>query len=359
MKIGILTFHSAYNFGAVLQCYALFSTLTKLGHNVEVIDYRPDYLATQKETFHWYTFINRSPWKLTERVKDVLKAKSHYAKFEKFSNTNLYLSQSCNSQEELKEICNKYDCVVIGSDQVWCDKFNNNDCSWFGLDTQRKIKWVGYAVSAGKTKYDTNKLNDLIQRFHAIGARELDLYNTLVSCSQGNIDIAHVLDPTLLAPSDIWEKWHIPIIKEPYILTYQARESDDVFRLARSIAIQLGVKKIIPVDFYPNVKENGLETYVCSPDEFVALVKNARCVVTTSFHGTAFSVILGTPFYTLKLNDGSDGRAQNLLDSINLSDRMIDIGSDITFSEYNSVIVQKELNRQKEQSLKFLTTALQ
>ena len=68
MKIGILTFHSAYNFGAVLQCYALFSTLTELGHNVEVIDYRPNYLATQKETFLWYTFINRSPWKLTERV---------------------------------------------------------------------------------------------------------------------------------------------------------------------------------------------------------------------------------------------------------------------------------------------------
>ena len=202
-------------------------------------------------------------------------------------------------------------------------------------------------------------MNDLIQRFHAIGARELDLYNTLVSCSQGNIDIDHVLDPTLLAPSEIWEKWHTPIIKEPYILTYQARESDDVFRLARSIAKQLGVKKIIPVDFYPNVKENGLETYVCSPGEFVALVKNARCVVTTSFHGTAFSVILGTPFYTLKLNDGSDGRAQNLLDSINLSDRMIDIGSDITFCEYNSVLVQKELNIQKEQSLKFLTTALQ
>ena len=107
------------------------------------------------------------------------------------------------------------------------------------------------------------------------------------------------------------------------------------------------------------MKENGLETYVCSPSEFVALVKNARCVVTTSFHGTAFSVILGTPFYTLKLNDGSDGRAQNLLDSINLSDRMIDIGSDITFCEYNSVLVQKELNIQKEQSLKFLTTALQ
>ena len=241
MKIGILTFHSAYNFGAVLQCYALFSTLTDLGHDVEVIDYRPEYLATKKETFHWYTFINRSPWKLIERVGAVVRAKRYYEKFERFNKYFLRLSPLCKSKDELKAVCNRLDCVIVGSDQVWCNKYNAHDSSWFGVDTQSNLRWVGYAVSAGKTKYDNNELGFLTQRFHAIGARELDLYNTLISCSKGSI--AHVLDPTLLAPSNLWEKWHDTIIKEPYILTYQARESDYVFKLARNIAKQLGIKK--------------------------------------------------------------------------------------------------------------------
>lgn len=357
MKIGILTFHSAYNFGAVLQCYALYSTIEQeLGYDVEVIDYRPPYLATKRPQFHWKTFINRRSWKFAERIAAVKKAKCHYDKFEEFSNVNLCLSPVCESEGELKEICNRYDCVVVGSDQVWCRKYNGNDDSWFGLDTSKELKWVGYAVSAGHTQYDSETLRTLVRRFDAIGARELGLYNTLASCIKSNI--AHVLDPTLLAPYSLWEKWHSPVLKEPYILTYQGRESDYTFTLANDMAKQLGVKKVVPVDFYSNVKGNGFETYVCSPNEFVALVKNASCVVTTSFHGTAFSVILGTPFYTIRLNDGADGRAQDLLDSINLSDRMVDVNSEVKFSTYDTVTVHDILNRLKEHSLKFLKTTL-
>lgn len=357
IKIGILTFHCAYNFGAILQCYALFSTIKSLGYDVEVIDYCPNYLATREPTFHRHTFINKSPWHFFKRVKDVINAKGHYNKFRKFTNSHLQLSPSCKSEAELKEVCNRYDCVIVGSDQVWCEKFNGKDSSWFGIETPNHLKWIGYAVSAGATAYDPRTLNQLISRFYAIGARELNLYKTLVTCSKSNI--AHVLDPTLLASSSLWKKWCSPILKEPYVLTYQARESNDVFRIAKDIANQLGIKKIVPIDFYRNVKENGFDTYVCSPEEFIALVKNARCVVTTSFHGTAFSVILGTPFYTLRLNDGADARTQDFLDSINLSDRMVNVHSTINFSKYDTNKVSNELAKLKEQSLDFLKLALQ
>lgn len=360
MKIGILTFHCAYNFGAVLQCYALFSTLSELGHTVEVINYRPNYLATKKESFHWYHFINRTPWKLFERVQMVLSAQNSYIKYEQFNKQHLKLSKVCTTSEELCDICEKYDCIVVGSDQVWCEKFNGKDPAWFGVDTTTSLRWVGYAVSAGKTIYDNEKLARLTKRFHAIGAREESLYTLLMQCYKSKAsNISKVLDPTLLANPLIWNRWEKPVINEPYILTYQARESNDVFRLAQGIARQLGVRRIIPVDFYHNVRENGFETYVCSPDEFIALIKNASCVVTTSFHGTAFSIILGTPFYTLMLNDGADGRAEDLLESVNLSDRMVNIGSDVTFSRFDSISVYNKLNRMREQSLNFLTKALQ
>lgn len=44
MKIGILTFHCAYNYGAVLQAFALQKYLQQMGNNVHIIDYRPKYL---------------------------------------------------------------------------------------------------------------------------------------------------------------------------------------------------------------------------------------------------------------------------------------------------------------------------
>lgn len=356
MKIGILTFHCAYNFGAVLQCYALFSTIKKMGHDVEVIDYRPSYLATTKEKFHYYTFINKTPWKVFDRVKSVLQCRKQYRKFSDFSQKYLKFSIPCYDHISLLKQCQKFDCVIVGSDQVWCDRFNGNDSAWFGLDTGNNTRWVGYAVSAGKTKYDVQKLDILTQRFQAIGARENDLYEQLKAISKKKI--AHVLDPTLLAAADTWSYWNTPIVKEPYILTYQARESDDVFRIAREIAQQIGVRRIIPVDFYPNVKARGEKTFVCSPDEFVSLIANAKCVVTTSFHGTAFSIIKGTPFYTVRLNDGADGRSQDLLQSLGLTDRMVDKTAKVLFSKFNILAAHNELQKLKEQSLEFLNSSI-
>lgn len=356
MKIGILTFHSAYNFGALLQCYALFSTLRECGYDVEVIDYCPNYLATKKEHLHWHTFINKTPWKIIERVQAVLSERRRYELFKGFVKQNFTISQSCTTQSDLQNVCESYDCIVVGSDQVWCENFNGKDSSWFGVETSKQIRWVGYAVSAGKTKYEPSQLLSLVERFSAIGARETELFDSLRLGNKENI--AHVLDPTLLASNNLWGKWVKPIVNEPYILTYQARESDDVFRIAHSIARQLGIRRIIPVDTYPNVKRFGFKTYVCSPDQFVSLVKNASCVVTTSFHGTAFSVVLGTPFYSLRLNDGADGRSESFLHSIGLDNRMVLATSNVTYSKTDYTKAYIILKQQQEESLNFLKSSL-
>ena len=59
MKIGILTFHWATNYGAILQCYALQTYLENLGHDVEVIDYKPkQYDDTLYAFFRFRKFLN-------------------------------------------------------------------------------------------------------------------------------------------------------------------------------------------------------------------------------------------------------------------------------------------------------------
>lgn len=356
MKVGILTFHCAYNFGAVLQCYALFSTVKSLGYDVKVIDYRPGYLASNRENFHWYTFINKTPWENISRIRAIIKCRKHYDLFDSFIRNYISLSNACCTKDQLNQVVEDFDAIIVGSDQVWCDKYIGRDVSWFGFDTKNDTKWIGYAVSAGNSSYKSSELGKLINRFSSIGTRELDLYEQIKVSYGGLLD--NVLDPTLLVAPDVWNSWCAPIIRGDYILAYQARECDDVFRIAGEISKQIGVKKIIPVDFYPNVSRMGYSTYVCSPPEFVSLVKNARCVITTSFHGSAFSIINGTPFYAIKLNDGADGRTQHLLDSVGLSDRFIEPSTVATFSDYNAPLVFDRLNQLRERSLSFLKKSL-
>ena len=57
MKVGILTFHRAHNFGAMLQCYALQEYLTKKGLNVEVIDYRQPYIETLYSKYSLFLYL--------------------------------------------------------------------------------------------------------------------------------------------------------------------------------------------------------------------------------------------------------------------------------------------------------------
>jgi len=60
MKIGILTFHGADNYGAVLQAYALKETVKTLGNDVEIINYIQPYIIKNYKLFK----INRSSLKL-------------------------------------------------------------------------------------------------------------------------------------------------------------------------------------------------------------------------------------------------------------------------------------------------------
>ena len=44
-KIGILTFHNAHNYGAVLQAYALKTKLNRMGYKAKILNYQNPYIA--------------------------------------------------------------------------------------------------------------------------------------------------------------------------------------------------------------------------------------------------------------------------------------------------------------------------
>ena len=128
--------------------------------------------------------------------------------------------------------------------------------------------------------------------------------------------------------------------------------------MAKDIANQLSPKcKIISVDLWENNFRKGVENAIVSPKEFISLVNNAQCVITTSFHGTAFSIICNTPFYTIRLNDGADGRSEELLSKLNLLDRMVDKHASPNFKQLDFKYMQK-LNEQRNISQNFLNASI-
>lgn len=355
MKIGILTFHCAHNYGAVLQCYALQETLKSMGHDVHIINYRPNYLESRHPSIGYRSILSVN---FIKNIQHYKMAQESFRLFQSFERCHFMLTDICVTKDELIDLIQDFDYIVIGSDQVWNKKYNGNDSIWLGAGFNRKgdtPKLISYAASSGNVDFDTddeNLLIDNLSHFKAISVREKSLKDKLCSLLP-NIKVVQTLDPSLMADKNIWAKWFRPILNDKYILVYQARPDNNVYRIAEEFALQLKAK-VLTVDFYKNRYAFECEQIVVSPLDFLSIVRNAQCVVTTSFHGTAFSIITNTPFYTIKLNDGADERSMSLLEMLGLKDRMIEKNSKPQFTPIDFSKVEPFLNEQKILSQSFL-----
>lgn len=360
MKIGILTFHCAHNYGAVLQCYALQEVLKSLGHDVKVIDYRPSYLVNPYKTLK--LVVSRHPlWLLKHTIKEFLKyskVKRRHQAFLRFIEGKLNLSPRCDETFFVSNM----DAYIFGSDQIWNPGLTNGfDDIYWGKFPFRKgnKKYITYAASLGKESLTEEEQNFVVENqknFNAISVRESSLKSLLTPLTDKKVK--QVLDPTLLASRTVWDKLHDNVEDGGgYVLVYQVRQDPNTMEIARHIAQQINAKVIILDSFVKWGKEIERK-FDASPEDFVAYFKHASCVVTTSFHGTAFSVIFNKPFYTLKFGDSTDTRFKSLLHSLHLENRLIDkldrpSFSDIDYSKSNEI-----LNELRRDSLQFLTSNL-
>lgn len=356
MKIGILTFSCAYNFGAILQCYALQEQLLREGHDVHVINYCPDYLVSKKIKMRIRPLIKEN----ITYVRKYILGRNSFSLYEDFVKSNLCLTNKVKNRKDLSEIIHSFDYIIIGSDQIWNTKYNDKDYAWLGdffLAENKRPKIIFYAASAGDANFSDTEERVISSKLSlpsvkAISVRESKLKNILTELiPYKNVPV--VLDPSLMANPIIWKKWQYKIDGR-YIVVYQARANDNVYRIAKKLSKELDAK-IYSVDFYPNSFQKGINLKVVSPAGFITLIKNALCVITTSFHGTAFSIINETPFYTLKLNDGADERSYDLLCSLGLEDRFIDVKHTPVFSKIDFTNTYDKLNKLRNISQSFLT----
>lgn len=359
MKIGILTFHCAHNYGAVLQCYALKTSLTNLGFYAEVIDYRPQYLIEPYKIFNLSRFISRNPERLVKRsIKEILtigKRPSRYKKFDDFINSYI-------KPDKTKCISDKYDIYIMGSDQIWNPKITNGfDPVFFGYFPFQKSnkKYISYAASMETQHLSSEQINyftHALRNFDSISVREECLNNLLQPLTDSKIYT--VIDPTLLLSQTVWEKICIkPQISKKYVLVYQVRENRQTQETALYIAKQLD-SEVINLCAYPKWKSNKNIIQDASPCEFLGWIKYAQCIITTSFHGTAFSLIFNKPFYCIKLNDKSDSRSESILKKTGLEDRFIEVGSKVKFTPINYTISNDRILEMRNESISFLKNSI-
>lgn len=300
MRIGIITIHFPYNYGAMLQAYATRKYLEKLGHEVEIIDYRPYFID---KSYHFY-FRNCifTPRKF---IVDILGfRKIDRGSFESF--LSHYILKENQNKFKVSLNWDEYDVLITGSDQVWNPQITNRDMIYlldFAKDS--RCKKISYASSIALNNIDEQwkkTLEEKLQKYSDISLREekeISFLNRVLGR-----EVYQVLDPTFLLDEQEWaEMGRKPCElsdSEEYILMYRLQPSEE---LDEAILKYKEKHRIKVISIHPFEKKNlvaDMSLTEIGPQEFLWLVKNAKCVFTNSFHGTAFSIIFDRPFMTVK-----------------------------------------------------------
>lgn len=321
MRIGILTFHCAHNYGAVLQCYALQSYLEKKGHEVGVIDYRPTAITNVYKWFYIKQIIRKNLYKAFKAFFLMIRKKRRYDSFERFITKNLRLEPV----ESIME--NPYDLILIGSDQVWNYHLTNgfDNYYWGNFLHPTKTRIASYAASMHDswTDEEAQQIARSLNNFSVISVRENILANKLKHLI-GDKEIFQVVDPTLLLNRNDWDEIAAPPrIDYPYLLLFQVEgRNERTEAFAAEIAKQKNLKIVRLYTLY--TRDTTTEIASCSPNDFITLFKFASFVVCSSFHGTVFSLQFGKPFLSVRMRNGKDNRVESLLSSFGLLNRFVD-----------------------------------
>lgn len=351
MKIGIITFHNAWNCGAVLQCVALKNSLELMGHEVCVINYCPSYQKIKYEKYpnpfkcaqiEIKNFQDRNTIKrILLYGKCVIKTVLNYSpnstrlvkkvKFNSFCNQNFNLTQCYSSIKELEENPPKCDVYISGSDQVWNPKLTDDkiDEAYYLNFGSFDVTRIGYAISTCQLDTDAQKtkLNDLLVRFDKLSLRENEKKEELEKIYKDRISIC--IDPTFLLKKEDYQKYEEPLtnILEPYILIYAFDYKDQMEVFYNTVnrikkLYNLPVKVINGPHHWPFEVEFFKPKDGISPGEFLSYIKNAEIIITNSFHATTFSIIYKKDFYTLTVQERSS-RVIELLEKLGLRNRLI------------------------------------
>ncbi|MFO7902533.1 MAG: polysaccharide pyruvyl transferase family protein [Pirellulaceae bacterium] len=336
MRVGIVTFHHAPSYGAILQAYALSQYLRSLGHAVTVIDYMPAHRRRRMK--HWRRG-HRMSWRWFGLNRTNLVVRRNKSLYADAARLLLPLSRDrYASLESLQRSPPKLDVCFFGSDQIWNYESTDGkyDPAYFGGFGPKTMVRVAYAASFGRNECprDLDHLRQYLEMLDAVSVRESS--GVSIVREHANRAANVVLDPTLLIDKKHFQFVEQPIVEGPYILGYSVVGGSRFETALDKAATALAIPVVRVVDA---VRSHGVNTHA-NPIELLNLIEYARFVVTDSFHGTALSLTFSKDFVASALEGKCANRGvrvSDLLNRLGLQNRFLKTGHDTTdFFENNS-----------------------
>ncbi len=350
MRIGIYTQPLFNNYGGILQNWALQQVLMSLGHDPITIDHSSKYSWLKYFADYSLAIAKRT---LGKRCSSPMRP--HNGRF----GSGLlapFIHQHINKTRPVNRPCidllTEYhiNCLVVGSDQIWRPLFNKHlEDSFLAFAKEFDCTKIAYAASFGKDEWEFDEkqsdiCTELVKQFDAISVRE---ESGISLCKQHlGVDAEFVLDPTLLLSKEKYSQ----IIGHTqnngkfiacYCLDMSQETQSEINNIAKTINL--------PVRYFAANDKVSLTI-----GQWLAMFRDASAVITDSFHGTIFSIINQTPFYTLANEVRGASRFHSLLGNLGLLERIVKDSGHLPPPTIDWEIVQKRINQEKQKSISFI-----
>lgn len=358
MKIAILNLPFDNNYGGNLQRFALMKVLEQMGHHAVHIN------LLEKYRLKWYV----KPYSYTKRfVQKYIQRKNVRVFLEQYMNKQsrekskdakvfyekyIKHTKSITRKEQLfKIVGNNYDAVIVGSDQVWRESMTKQigiDSYFLSFVESDCVKKIAYAVSMGSesesfSPQNIPTLGKLYSRFNAVSVREEYALDVLKGYGWTSPQASWVLDPTMLLDASDYQK-----LIDAKGLVEQAEKQVFCYILDKPAdfddRIELICKQWESQYLFQSLTEN------ITIEEWLFRIKNAKLVVTDSYHGCVFSILFGRPFIFLGNKRRGNARVESLLTLLNLSPECT--------TNYNVDEINKRILELKSDSIAFLEKGL-
>lgn len=354
MRISIITCHDVYNYGASLQAFALQEYIKSLGHEVSIIDYKPN----GDTRYDFWTIPNScrilgltQKYKIVAFLYCLYRAPERFytigrkKPFEEFKSRYLSCTRRYNNVDELRINPPIADVYVAGSDQIWNTILTNGKDPAFYMDFGgEQVKRISYAASfaipAIQTEYKPF-VKEMLSHINCISVRERtgkQIVNDL------GFEAEVVCDPVFLRNKSQWEEIipKRPIEKSPYVLVYDLYSRDPLIeKTAREVSYQFGLK-IVSVNAF--IRKNYADENInnAGPLEFLNLLYYSKYIITDSFHASAFAVIFHIPFAVFQIKKSNNSsRISDFLEDIHMAGQLNPgtTSLDVHFDESDGLLI--------------------
>lgn len=374
VKVSIITLHTVNNYGSVMQTYATQQIFKRFGCEVEFVDFWRESNTPREKArrlLNSATLRKLKPlWGINQKTRNItLKALERYIQKHvpptwKFIQDNVRLTPNrYYSFKELQQNPPLADVYVTGSDQVWNSEWNQGIEKAYFLDyAPEGKKRISFAASIGKTTLDKAEVEETValwKKYAAISVRE---ESAVALMNSFGLNANLILDPTLMLTSNEWKEISSKrkVLDEPYILVYQLHENPEFDLYLKKLAEKTKYA-IVRIGYsHSDRKKPGKCIMLPSVPDFLSLFCEATCVLTDSFHATAFALNLGIDFISI-LPSNYGTRIESITRLTGTEDRILRSYDDLTIvdKKIDKESVQRTLSEERKKGLDFLKSAIE